>query len=144
MGFTPYRLIQVSLCVSLSPFALDFPLSIPVSYFTLDFYQLTLPHLHHPCRLRARCRAPYYDSATFCISDTAVPIVYVAAWVCRRQYRLHVRLFTFPPAAHLARRIPVSYCLGLAYINPHARPHQRQASAAHFSLFACFYSCPTV
>jgi len=45
-------------------FALDFPPSISVFYFTLHVYQRTSPHLHHPRRLRARCRAPYYDSVT--------------------------------------------------------------------------------
>jgi len=32
------------------------------SYFALVLYHRTLPHLHHTCRLPARCRAPYYDS----------------------------------------------------------------------------------
>ena len=52
-----------------------------------------------------------------------------------------MRLFT-PPPAHLARRILVSYCLGLAYIYPRSRPLQKQASAAQFLPFRVLLLSP--
>ena len=95
---TVYRLNQVSFsCVLSSPFCLvDAALHCIISLFTLGSYHRPFTErihtFHNPRQLRARCRAPYYNSVSFLfISDTAF------LHYCRCA-RIRLRsLVSFPP-----------------------------------------------
>ena len=91
------------------------PISSTVYPFTVCFYH---PHIPHPRRLRARCCVPAYFTKIYLL--------------------LHA-FSSFRPLPHLASRVLVIYCLGLAHIMPvPGQVKGRHLRSIPSSLFVCF------